>query len=60
MKRFSCGDVVPGCKTTFTGANEGAILAAVAAHAQHDHGMSEIPDALVDSVRAHIQDEPTA
>jgi predicted small metal-binding protein len=54
MKQFSCGDVVPGCRRTFRGANDDAILTAVAAHAHDDHGLTEIPDALVVEVRNHI------
>ena len=54
MKQFSCGDVVPGCRRTFTGADDDAILAAVAEHAQGDHGLTEIPLALVEQVRSHI------
>ena len=54
MKQFSCGDVVPWCRRTFRGANDDAILTAVAAHAHDDHGLTEIPDALVVEVRNHI------
>lgn len=54
MKQFSCGDVVPGCRRTFTGASEQDILAAVAVHAQADHGMTEIPVGLVEQVRGQI------
>lgn len=50
MKAFRCGDVVPGCARTFSG-TEDDILAQVAQHAQHDHGLSDIPDALVAQVR---------
>jgi predicted small metal-binding protein len=51
MKTFRCGDVVPGCTHAFTG-DENAILAQVAEHARSDHGLTEIPDALVAQVRA--------
>ncbi len=51
MKAFRCGDVVPGCTRTFTG-TENEILAQVAQHAQHDHGLLEIPDELVAQVRS--------
>lgn len=53
MKQFSCGDVVPGCGRTFRG-DEQQILTAVAAHAHRDHGLVELPDALVAQVRDHI------
>jgi len=54
MKVFSCGDVVPGCGRTFTAADENGILTQVAAHATHDHGLTDVPPALVEQVRAHI------
>jgi predicted small metal-binding protein len=54
MKVFSCGDVVPGCARSFTAADEGGILAQVAGHAGADHGLTEVPPALVEQVRAHI------
>ena len=50
MKQFACGDVVPGCTRTFRG-SEPEILSAVAQHAQHDHGLTSVPDALVVQVR---------
>lgn len=54
MKQFACGDVVPGCQSAFVGADDEAILSQVAAHARADHGLSEIPDSLVQQVRDHI------
>lgn len=60
MKRFSCGDVVPGCTAVFEGASEDQILTSVAAHARNDHGMTEIPASLVDRVRSLIRDSPSA
>jgi predicted small metal-binding protein len=50
MKQFACGDVVAGCTRTFRG-SEDEILAAVAVHAQADHGLTSIPDGLVAQVR---------
>lgn len=54
MKRFSCGDVVPGCDATFLAADDGQILSSVAAHAARDHGMSDVPSSVVAAVRSHI------
>jgi predicted small metal-binding protein len=54
VKQFSCGDVVPGCQRTFTAPSERDILVAVAAHAQQDHGMAEVPAAVVEQVRGQI------
>lgn len=62
MKQFRCGDVVPGCSAVFKGSDE-QILAAVAEHARRDHGMTEIPAALVARVRTLIhpaEAEPAA
>ncbi|WP_322794986.1 DUF1059 domain-containing protein [Tepidiforma sp.] len=55
MKKFSCGDVVPGCKAAWVFDSEEKILAAVAKHAREDHGMTEIPAGLVEQVRQHIR-----
>ncbi len=54
MKSFACGDVVPGCGRAFTAPDENGILAQVAAHASADHGLTEVPPALVEQVRARI------
>lgn len=56
MKQFSCGDVVPGCKAVFQAEDESGILAQVGTHALKDHGMTAIPDALVQQVRTHIHE----
>ncbi len=60
MKRFQCGDVVPGCKKTFQFQEEDQILSAVAEHARDDHHLVEIPAALVMQVRSYIHDVPAA
>jgi predicted small metal-binding protein len=54
MKTFACGDVVPGCTSTFTGPDDDAVLTRVAAHATGDHGLTTIPPELVARVRASI------
>lgn len=54
MKQFACGDVVPGCDARFVCSTEEEILAMVAAHAAGDHGMVEVPPAVVDEVRRRI------
>ncbi|MDE1161880.1 MAG: DUF1059 domain-containing protein [Acidobacteriaceae bacterium] len=56
MKRFTCGDVVPGCTSVFTAADEKGIFQQVAAHAAADHGINEVPASLVEQVRAKIYD----
>ncbi|MGX5656593.1 DUF1059 domain-containing protein [Geodermatophilus nigrescens] len=54
MKSFACGDVVPGCGRSFTATDESGILAQVAGHAAADHGLTDVPPALVEQVRARI------
>ena len=54
MKKFRCGDVVPGCAATFEAASEDEILVAVGRHAADTHGMESVPDDVVDAVRRSI------
>ena len=54
MKRFACGDVVPGCSTAFTGRDDDEILAEVARHAAEVHGIDPVPDDVVQAVCAKI------
>ena len=58
MKTFACGDVVPGCTTTFTAPDDDAVLTLVAAHAATDHGLGAVPPELVEQVRAAIGSAP--
>ncbi|WP_336922201.1 DUF1059 domain-containing protein [Aquipuribacter sp. SD81] len=55
MKRFRCGDVVPGCSATFVG-GEDDILVGVGEHAVRDHGLVEVPAELVLAVRGALVD----
>jgi predicted small metal-binding protein len=52
MKQFACGAVVPGCTATFEAEDQDQILEQVAVHAREDHGMDEVPDAVVEQVKA--------
>lgn len=54
MKRFACGDVVPGCDATFVCDSDDDVLVAVAGHAARDHGMTSVPDSVVSAVRSNI------
>ena len=56
MKKFSCGDVVPGCNAVFEAEHEDGILSQVAKHAHADHGLSDVPPALVEAVKLRIHD----
>ena len=55
MKRFACGDVVPGCTAGFTASTEADLLSLVAAHARESHGIDDIPPELLAHVRVKIQ-----
>ena len=55
MKTFTCGDVVPGCGSSFSAVDEGGILSQVAAHAAADHGLTDVTPELVAAVRAAIR-----
>jgi len=56
MKRFECGTVVDGCDGVVTGDTEEEVLEAAAEHAATVHGITDLPDELVDQVRAGITD----
>jgi predicted small metal-binding protein len=60
MKQFCCGDVVPGCTASFRSPNEEHILRAVAEHAHREHGLKEVPAALLSQVRSLIREMPAA
>lgn len=45
--KLACGDVMPGCASTFENGDRSALLQEVAHHAAADHGITEItPDVL--------------
>ena len=52
--RIACNDVVPGCGFTANGDTEEELLEKVAAHAAHDHGVTEVTPELVAKVKAAI------
>ncbi len=54
MKRFACGDVIPGCTSTFTAADEAGIFAQVVPHAAAAHGINEVTPELQATVRSLI------
>lgn len=56
MKRFECGTVVPGCEGVVEAETAEGVLAAAAEHAASTHGMAELPDSVVEQVRAGITD----
>jgi predicted small metal-binding protein len=54
MKQFACGSVVNGCQAVFRAPDEDDILTQVAHHARRDHGLTEISDELIATVRQNI------
>ena len=54
-KNIACGDIVPGCTFTASAATEEELLAHVAEHAAHDHGVTEITPELAAKVKAAIR-----
>ena len=56
-KRIACGDVVPGCTFTASAPTEEELLQKVVAHAQHDHGVTNVTPELAAKVKAAITSE---
>lgn len=53
MKRFACGDVIPGCGYVVTGAGDQSVLDQTIAHVAAVHGLINPPMSLVELVIAH-------
>jgi len=56
MKQFWCGAVIPNCEAKFLGKSDEEVLAQVAEHARHDHGIAELPSEVRQQVRGLIRD----
>jgi predicted small metal-binding protein len=54
-KRIACAEIVPECPFTASAATEEELLEKVAAHAAHDHGITEITPELAAKVKAAIK-----
>ncbi len=54
MKKFACGDVVPGCDAIFSASSMEGILEQVGAHARTAHGLQSVSPELASSVMAAI------
>jgi len=55
-KEFACGDVVVGCSFTAGARTEDELLAMVAEHAKHTHGIHDITPDLAAKVMAAIKE----
>jgi predicted small metal-binding protein len=54
-KYIACAAIVPECPFEATATTEEELLQMVAAHAAHDHGITEVSPELVAKVKAAIQ-----
>ena len=54
LKYIACAAIVPDCPFTATAATEEELLTKVAAHAAHDHGITEVTPELAAKVKAAI------
>jgi predicted small metal-binding protein len=54
-KHIACGDVVAGCAFTASAESEQDLIAKVAEHAAHDHGVQEVTPELASKVKAAIR-----
>ena len=54
MFKLACGDVMPGCAARFENPDRGALMAAVAAHAAADHGITDLTPEVVAAVDGKV------
>lgn len=54
-KVIACAQIVPDCPFTASAATEEELLQKVAAHAAHDHGITEITPELMAKVKTAIK-----
>ena len=54
-KCIACDDLVPGCDFTASADTEEALMAQVASHAAHAHGVTEVTPDLAAKVKAAIK-----
>ena len=59
MKTLACGEIMPGCDATFSGATEDEVLAQAGRHVTEDHGLVVTPE-LVEVVCGHIREQSGA
>ncbi|MGV3564970.1 MAG: DUF1059 domain-containing protein [Nocardioides sp.] len=53
--QLACGDVMPGCPTTFSESSRDALMSAVAGHAAQEHGITEITPEVAEAVSAQVR-----
>jgi predicted small metal-binding protein len=52
---IACADIMPGCPFTASAATEEELVQKVAAHAAHDHGITDVTPELSSKVKAAIR-----
>jgi len=52
VKRFACGDVVPGCEDVFLGPTEDDVLDQALEHAAAAHGLTEVSEETLEHARS--------
>jgi predicted small metal-binding protein len=54
MKRFACGDVLPGCSAAWVAQSDEELIDLVEWHTAEAHGVTGPPEELIAEVRARI------
>jgi len=54
-KYIACAEIVPDCSFTATADTDQELMQKVAAHAAHDHGITEVTPELAAKVKAAIK-----
>ena len=52
---LACGDVMPGCPTSFSEQSRDALFSEIATHAAREHGITEITPEIAEAVSAQIR-----
>ena len=58
MKRFRCGDLVPGCQVEFTAQDTGGLAVQILRHANRDHSAPEVVRRIAAYVEQLRSDQP--
>ncbi len=52
--KLACGDVMPGCGSTFENESKDALMGEMAMHARADHGITEITPEIAAAVNGKV------
>ena len=53
--QLACGDVMPGCPTSFSAGSQEQLFTEVAAHAAEHHGITDVTPEIAEAVAAKIR-----